>query len=281
VSFQRPTVYDQIADALRTAILAGEYEPTDEEPTRNELLGAAELGAKYGVSDKTAARAVQQLVAEGLVRTRPGLRPVVIPRTQRVARWPMHNRYARAREAEGLVFGKDMQGRKVEKHVKHTGWTGAPALVAPLLRIDPGERVWQRSRQTLVDGCVAGVSISYFPTKIAEGTLLTSPGSFPPGGVVKVLEDAGHKITRTSNEVRARLATDDELEAFGPDPDLSPLNSRVVLEITHATYGQDDEPLEACVSIRPATNNVVVFETYEGPTSPESEDVKPQKNSHE
>jgi hypothetical protein len=82
---------------------------------------------------------------------------------------------------------------------------------------------------------------------------------------VRVLEDAGHRVLRTYNEARARLATDEELGVFGTDPALQPLANRVVIEITHATYGVGDEPLEAVVSIRPATGNIIVFETYEGP----------------
>jgi len=79
----RQTAYGQMANLLRQEILAGEYEPRDDNPRRNELPGAAELGAKYGVSDKTASRAVQQLIAEGLVMSRPGLRPIVVPRKER------------------------------------------------------------------------------------------------------------------------------------------------------------------------------------------------------
>jgi GntR family transcriptional regulator len=182
VSLSRQTAYGQIADVLRAAILTGEYESTADDPTRNELPGAAELGAKYGVSDKTAARAVQQLITEGLVIGRPGLRPIVVPRAQRPDRWPMNRRYARAREAAGLVFGADMQGREVVKRISHTGWTGAPDPVAALLRMDPGRRVWARVRQTLIDGRVAELSTSYFPAAIAEGTTLTTPGEFPPAG---------------------------------------------------------------------------------------------------
>ena len=82
---------------------------------------------------------------------------------------------------------------------------------------------------------------------------------------MRVLEDAGHRVLRTYNEARARLATDEELRVFGADPALQPLASRVVIEISHATYGVGNEPLEAVVSVRPAAGNVIVFETYEGP----------------
>ena len=78
-----------------------------------------------------------------------------------------------------------------------------------------------------------------------------------------MLERTGHRIARTANEVRARLATCDELEAFDPDPSLEPLPSRIVLEVSHVTYSADDHPLEAVVSVRPAADNAVAFETDE------------------
>jgi DNA-binding GntR family transcriptional regulator len=204
VPFSRQTAYGQIADAIRADILAGVYEPSPDDPTRDQLPGAAELGSQYGVSDKTAARAVQQLISEGLVLGRPGLRPVVVPRAQRPDRWPMNRRYARAREARGLVFGGDMQGRQVLKRTVHTGWTDVPEAIAALLRLDPGAQVWARARELLIDGRIAELSVSYFPATVAEGTGLMAPGDFPPGGVVGVLEDAGHRVLRTYNEARAR-----------------------------------------------------------------------------
>ena len=176
----------------------------------------------------------------------------------------MNRRYARAREARGLVFGGDMQGRQVLKQIVRTGWTDAPAPIAALLRVDEGEQVWARARELLIDGRIAELSISYFPAAIVEGSGLMVPGDFPPGGVVGVLEDAGHRVLRTYNEARARLATDEELRAFGADSSLQPLHGLVVIEIIHGTYGAEDEALEALVSIRPAAGNVIVFETYEG-----------------
>lgn len=264
MSLSRQTAYGQIADALRTAILAGRYEPAADDPGRDQLPGAAELGTQYGVSDKTAARAVQQLIAEGLVVGRPGLRPLVVARAQRLNRWPMNRRYARAREAGGLVFGDDIPGRNIVKRIIHVGWTATSDPAVALLRMAPRDRVWARSRQTLIDGRVAGISTSYFPATVAEGTTLTRPGDLPPGGVVRALEEAGHRVLRTHNEVRSRLATDQELAVFGADPALDPLAARLVIEVTHATYGLGDEPLEVVVSVRPASENVIVFETYEG-----------------
>jgi len=264
VSIARPTAYAQIAADLRRAILGGEYEPSPETPHGKELPSAAELGARYNVSQKTAARAIQQLVTEGLAEARSGMRATAIPRAQRTVRWPMAGRYARAREARGLVYATDMQGRQVEKHVTGTGWIAVPPSLAAALALDVNAQVWSRSRQMLVDGATAELSVSYFPapvTKLAPD--LMTDGPFPEGGVVGVLERAGHRVTRTVNEVRARLATSDELDAFGADVSLHPVSGRVVIEVSHVTYGTADQPLEAVVSVRPATDNAVAFETDE------------------
>ena len=76
--------------------------------------------------------------------------------------------------------------------------------------------------------------------------------------VVRMIEATGRKITRTTNQVRARLANPEET-------DLLRLSApAVVFEHTHGTYGADDEPLEAVTNIKPAAGAVLTFETYEG-----------------
>lgn len=264
MSFSRQTAYAAIAADLRQAILAGEYEPAPDQPDRGRLPGAAELGARYGVSAKTAARAVQDLVADGLVTARPGMSPAVVPRGQRQNRWPMEGRYTRARTAGGVVFGDDMLSRDVVKRTTRVGWTAVPTPIAALLRIQPGDQVWERVRETMVDGVIAGLGHSYFPQAIAESIPDLQVQGPLPGGLVKVLESAGHRIACTSNEVRARLASDEELRVLGPDPSLEPLRGRIVLEITYATYSTEHEPIEAVVTVRPATDTITVnFQTSE------------------
>lgn len=260
----RQPAYSQIADLIRAEILAGNYEPSPGEPGRDELPGAAELGMRHGVSNKTAARAIQQLVTEGLVRARSGMRPLVLPRAERPDRWPMQGRYARARDRMGVVFGADMAGREVAKRDREIGGPViAPDRIASMLRLDDDLRVTFRSRETVVDGRIAELSTSYFRLEMAAGTLLERPEPLGPRGMVGALESLGHRIARTVNEVRARLATADELTAFGIDTAAPPAD-RIVIEVTRATYGEQDEPLEAVISVRRAVNNVIVFETYEG-----------------
>jgi GntR family transcriptional regulator len=264
VPLSRQTAYDQVAAALRAAILAGEYEPTAEHPDRDQLPGAAELGTAYGVSDKTAARAVQQLVAEGLVRSRPGRRAVVVAGGRRPDVWPMSRRYARARSAGGLVFG-DMASGDVTKRITRSEQRPAPASIAALLGAGAGDPLWARGREMLIGGRVAELSVSWFPLEVAERASLTVPGPLPPGGIVRALESAGYGVARTRNQVRCRLATGEELRALGPEPALLPLRGRIVVEVTHLTLGARGEPLEAVVSVRPAADSVITFETQEAP----------------
>lgn len=261
----RQPAYSQIADQIRAEILTGTYEPAPDQPGRDQLPGAAELGARYGVSDKTAARAIQQLVAEGFLRARSGMRPLVVPRAERPDRWPMQGRYARARDRIGVVFGGDMQGREVAKRERGQGGPiQAPDRVVALLRLAGDRRVLWRSRETVVDSRVAETSTSYFPLELAAGTVLERPEPLGPGGMVQALESLGHRIARTVNEVRARPATSEELATFGVDMNRLSPEAGIVIEVTHAVYGEAGEPLEAVISVRPAANTVIVFETHEG-----------------
>jgi DNA-binding GntR family transcriptional regulator len=262
---------------------------TWQDSTRNRLPGARELAARYGVSHKTALRAIQQLIAEGLVhRTGPRLAALVIPRDQRPDRRPMSRRPARVRdrrerEPAGLVFGGDVQGHKLHEQVVHSGWSHPPAAAARLLGLDPTAEVWARARHLLVDGRVAERSVSYFPADVARGApALRLPGPlFALGGVVGVLEGAGYRIARTASEACARLAIAEELAAFGTDPALRPPEGRLVIELTHAAFGPAGEPLEAVVSVRPAAGNVLVFEADEDtPGSAEGHEGQVEGGGH-
>lgn len=154
----------------------------------------AALAGRFDGNMKTAGRAVQQLVAEGLVIARPGMRAIPAPPQLRATKWAMTGRYARARAAQGLIFAGDVTGG------------------------------------------------------VRKDTI-----------VVQFIEEAGHVVTRTTNEIRARHANFSEQELFGIDA------NGIVIEHGHGTYGAEDEVLEAVINVRPALGNVITFDTYEAP----------------
>lgn len=247
--------YVSIAEALKIELLAGRY---DDEP----LPSNAALAERFDVNLKTAGRAVQQLVAEGMLMARPGMRAVAMPRHLRATRWPMTGRYARARAAQGLLFDSDITG-EVRKETTAREWVEAPMLIAQLLKVDAGTRVFLRQSRTFIDGMPTEETAMYFPAAVIKAVpRLERPENIQ---VVPLIEAAGFVITRTTNEIRARLADVSEQQLF----DIG--DHAVVFEHSHGTYGAEGEALEAVVNVRPARNNVVTFDTYEAPIEGEKE----------
>jgi DNA-binding GntR family transcriptional regulator len=241
--------YVSIAETLKTEVLAGKY---DDEA----LPGNATLAERFDVNMKTAGRAIQQLIAEGIVIARPGMRAIPAPPPLRATRWPMTGRYARARAARDFIFAGDVSGQ-VRKDTVRREWVEAPILVARLLNIAAGARVFQRCSRTYVDDVPTEDTSMFFPAGIIKAAPRLETDEHIQ--VVRIIEEAGYLITRTANEIRARHANTTEHELFRMD------TNEIVIEHTHGTYGAEDEALEAVVNVRPAQGNVVTFDTYEAP----------------
>lgn len=241
--------YMLIAETIKAEVLAGQY---DDEP----LPSTAALAERFDVNMKTAGRAIQQLVAEGIVMARPGMRAIPVPPQLRATKWPMTGRYARARAAQGLIFDADVTGQ-IRKDTVRREWIEAPLLVAQLLEVEEGARVFHRCSRTYVDDVPTEDTSMFFPATIVKD----APGLETSEAiqVVRLIEEAGHVVTRTSNEVRARHPNESEQELFGIDAD------DIVLEHSHGTYGAEGEALEAVINVRPARGNVITFDTYEAP----------------
>lgn len=249
----REPEYLAIARALRAELLTGTYD------SAGEIPGTTAIAERFDVNLKTAGRAVQQLVAERLLIPRRGQRPLVVPPDRRTTVWPMTERYARARVNDGLIFASDVAG-EVRKETVRKEWVKADALVGPLLGLDVGAKVFTRGSHTYVNDVRTENTSMFFPPRVVEAAArLETDDNIR---VLPLLESAGFVVTRTVNEVRARLAGPLEQELFGIT------DREVVLEQVHGTYGAADEPLEAVVNVRPAAANVITFETYEGPDSP-------------
>ncbi|MEV0296988.1 GntR family transcriptional regulator [Nocardia sp. NPDC050710] len=241
--------YLSIAETLRAEVLAGNYD-TESLPSNSDIA------SRFDVNLKTAGRAVQHLVAEGLVIARPGMRAVPMPPELRGTRWPMNGRYARARAAQGLVFGGDVSG-SVRKDTVAREWTIPPVVIAHLLELEDGARVFHRRSRTYVDECPTEETSMFFPESIvAAAPRLETDERIQ---VVAYVEASGHVVTRTANEIRARHATDTEQQVFGIEAD------DIVFEHIHGTYGADGEALEAVINVRPARDTVITFDTYEAP----------------
>ncbi|WP_280312286.1 GntR family transcriptional regulator [Nocardia abscessus] len=250
----RKPEYVSIAETLKAEVLAGQYDGSP-------LPSNAALAERFDVNEKTAGRAVQHLTAEGVLIYRPGMRAIPIPPELRATNWPMTGRYARARAAQGLLFAGDVNG-SVRKDTVAREWVEAPPVVAALLKLDAGTRIFRRHSRTYLNDVLTENTLMFFPEKIVREVPALEVDS--QIRVVALIEGAGHVVTRTENQIRARTATELESEIFGlAEPG-------IVFEHSHGTFGADGEPLEAVINVRPANGNVITFETFESPM-PENE----------
>lgn len=249
LGMSRKPEYLLIAETLKAEVLAGAY---DNEP----LPSNGDLAERFDVNMKTAGRAIQQLVAEGIVIARPGMRAIPAPPQLRATKWPMTGRYARARAAQDLIFAGDVTG-EVRKDTVRREWVEAPIPIAQLLNLEVGARVFQRSSRTYVNDVPTEDTSMFFPAAIIRAVPRLETEERIQ--VVRLIEEAGHVVTRTANEIRARRATTSEQELFGIDTE------GIVFEHSHGTYGAEGEALEAVINVRPAQGNVITFDTYEAP----------------
>lgn len=250
----RTPEYLAIADLLKQRIMDGEFDDGVV-----PFPSTVELADLLSTTTRTTGRAVQHLVGQGLLIARPGQAAVVVPPELRATEWPSTGRYARARAAQGLLFSRSHTD--IRKETVSVEWVDADPLIVRLLGIEPGQRVLRRVSRTYTAGSATPVehTAMHFPASVVADApeLETAPAI----RVVAMIEATGRTIDRTHNRIAARLATELELATFGLD------GPAAVVDHTHATLSATGEPVEAVINIRPASGNVITFDTYEGPAN--------------
>jgi len=216
--------YRDIAADLRHRIDAGEY------PPGSQLPPVAELTATYGVARQTARQAVASLAAAGLVEVTAGRGGTVVlarPTLQRLAR----TRLSRAERRRGRgAFLSDAEAAEFTPQVDVSVRTEpADDRAAELLGIEPGEQVTVRERVMYADSVPVQLATSRLPRRLTERTAIEAENT-GPGGTYARLEEAGHKLTRFTEAVRARPAEPAEATA------LRLRDGQYVLAVTRIAY---------------------------------------------
>jgi DNA-binding GntR family transcriptional regulator len=119
------------------------------------------------------------------------------------------------RPKQGDAWGKEAaaQGRTGTQQILFAGETEAPDEVASALDVQPGQSVILRRRLILLDGTPIEIADSYWPTSVAAGTALASPGKVK-GGAPTLLAELGYEPASVSERVRTRPATTEERKAL-------------------------------------------------------------------
>ncbi|MET8644719.1 GntR family transcriptional regulator [Streptomyces sp. NPDC004074] len=225
---QRPgALYQQVAAAIRGAILSGEYEPGAPLPSEAQLM------ERYEVSRPTVRNAVSALRAEGLVDVRHGKGSFVRSTGQPVVSLAGH--VGRTHTGQFVLHGVTTWQQTEEPS---TYRTHATQTTARLLELQAEEALLGCDR-LLVDPTTGTRAMHRtaipFATADAVPGLAEAPDA-EPARVYELLAMAGHKLW-WSETVRARMPLPDERTVLRL-PDATP-----VLLLSRVTRGTDDQAL--------------------------------------
>ncbi|WP_030407725.1 MULTISPECIES: GntR family transcriptional regulator [Streptomyces] len=220
----------QIADDLRARISSGELTPGDRVP------GEPALVREYGVAKETARRALTLLVDEGLAVRRRGsgtyvreFRPIPRVANKRLAEdgWG----------AGKSIWDADLGDRQYTVSGLQVYESEPPRQVAKLLELDEGEPVVVRSRRYVVEGEPVQQATSYLPAKDVRESPITqeNPGE---GGIYGRLADLGLKPVRFTEELRARMPSQEESSLLALSA------GTPVVEICRVAFTANGRPVE-------------------------------------
>ncbi|WP_329327906.1 GntR family transcriptional regulator [Streptomyces mirabilis] len=224
---QRPgALYQQVAAAIREAILKGEFAPGAPLPSEAQLI------ERYKVSRPTVRNAVAALRAEGLIEVHHGKGSFV--RSDGQPSVTLDRRMRRTPEGRfvmpnGAVWDETEEPTPYRSHT--TTATGQ------LLELGEEEALFGCDR-LLIDPATGTRAMhrTLIPFEVAEGTPLVEAPDTRPAAAYEFLTRAGHKLW-WSETVRARMPLPDERSALQL-PDATP-----ILHLSRVTHGTDDRPL--------------------------------------
>lgn len=237
----------QIADDLRARVRDGQYAEGVVLPRQSELA------TEFDVNVNTVSAALKLLEREGLVQSRRSQGTVVLP--QIPLRKVGMDRYSRrswespAPVENGAPY-MDERGWQPATQSTEISIEPANEEMAERLQIDEGEDVVRRARVIRdARGTVTHTLVSYYPHRIAKGTLLMSEEQGPAGrgGAFRVLTDLGYAPHSINERLHARLPDGDEAQA------LEMGIGEPIVEMRRRTYDGGGVPVEYAIGLHRAS----------------------------
>ncbi|MFF3936020.1 GntR family transcriptional regulator [Streptomyces phaeofaciens] len=225
---QRPgALYQQVAAAIREAILKGEYEPGAPLPSEAQLM------ERYQVSRPTVRNAVAALRAEGLIDVRHGKGSFV--RSDRGPTAGISRYVGKTPAGHFVLYGVAAWQQSEEPSTYRTHATEA---TAHQLELKVEDALFGCDR-LLADPATGARAMHRTLIPFATAEAVPALGETPdaePATVYALLTKAGHELW-WSESVRARMPLPDERSALRL-PDATP-----VLHVSRVTCGTDDQAL--------------------------------------
>jgi GntR family transcriptional regulator len=192
-----PPKYAQIVLEIRRRIESGEYPPGATLPTEAALV------REFGVGRTTVVRALQVLQQDGWITREHGRGSFVKGRPE------THQQATRP----GLAV-LDQPETSGLAHLLNVGTAPAPAGVAAVLGVDPGERLTRRQWVNIRDEVPSELVTCWFPPALAYGTDLELGAPLPVGVRDHLRTVKKVRADHIAERLTARMPTEEESSAL-------------------------------------------------------------------
>ena len=191
------------------------------------LPGEVRLAEMHGVSRVTIRRALDALVADGLVERRAGSGTIV----KRPASLPGQIRA----DFATLMPQIRQMGEETTARLLSFSYGPPPVHVAEALRLATGARAQRAVRIRLTHGLAFSHLTTYVPEEIAQGYSETDLATTP---LFRLLEQSGVRVDHAQQSVSAVLATPEVAEALETEV------GAALISLTRVVYDVDGRGIE-------------------------------------
>ncbi|MFB7619252.1 GntR family transcriptional regulator [Kitasatospora sp. NPDC056181] len=244
----REAPYLAVSDALRTRVLAGEWEVGSRLPSRTRLA------EEYGVGRNVTQRAVERLIVEGLLEGRAGSGTYVRIPCERLP--TVRSRHRDHRAGFAPPARTEDRGRADAWDAHSLVRVPATGAIAERLGIRPGDPCVTTHYEFLADGRPVQLSRSWEPMAITGGTPVVLPetGPYAGKGVVERMRSIGVVVGTVVERPRPARATREQAHLLGISP------GDLVLRIERTIYDTGGRPVETADIVIPDGRRQVVYE---------------------
>ncbi|WP_417252261.1 GntR family transcriptional regulator [Castellaniella sp.] len=223
--------YHQIYLVLREQVQEGRFD-------QDGVPGEHALASQFNVARITIRRAMEMLVADGLVSRRPGLGTWPVHGSQRAGGATAPGKQQKA-HLTGLLENIVNMGLRTSVQVVDSALVSATPSVAKALSIEPGTLVYKSLRVRSTDAGPLSYITTYVPQSVAEFTrddLEREP-------LLMLLEAAGVEFGGATQTISARLA--DAQVARHLDVSVG----SALLSVTRVVHDMNDRPVQLLLGL--------------------------------
>ncbi|OIK07516.1 GntR family transcriptional regulator [Streptomyces monashensis] len=252
----REAPYRALADVLHARVLSGEWDIGERLPSR------VRIAEEYGVGRNVVQRAMDRLIAEGLLEGRAGSGTYVrTPRERlRLVRSRHHARRGGSPRSAGTSAGGHPDPRE---RGRADAWDAdsqvrvpAPEAIAERLGIRPGDPCVTTRYEFLAEGHPVQLSESWEPMALTGGTPVVLPETGPLAGkgVPARMRSIGVVVDTVVEMPRPARATPAQANLLGISA------GDLVLRTERTIYAADGRPVETADIVIPDERRAVVYE---------------------